>query len=119
MKTIALLSAVILTLGLGSAAHAEYTGPGAGAPAPSNVADILKDGQDDQNVTLRGHLVEKVGKEKYIFADESGKIRVDIDHDDFPNAAVDEKTMIEITGEIEKDFMESPEIDVDTLTIVK
>lgn len=119
MKKIALLSATIATLGLATAAQAEYTGPGAGTPAPSTVAAVLSEGHDDQDVTLRGHLVKKVGKEKYIFADDSGKIRVDIDHDDFPNAAVDEKTMIEITGEIEKDFMESPEIDVDKLTIVK
>ena len=119
MKYIALLTAAVFALAPAPVAHAKYTGPGADNPAPSNIAEVLENGQDDQNVILRGHLIEQVGKEKYIFADDSGKIRVDIDNDDFQNITIDEKTVIEIHGEIEKDFMESPEIDVDTITIVK
>ncbi|WP_435640457.1 NirD/YgiW/YdeI family stress tolerance protein [Micavibrio aeruginosavorus] len=118
MKKLVLLSTAVLALGLSTAAHAQYTGPGAAADA-KKVSEVLANGKDDERVTLTGTLVEKVGNEKYIFADDTGKIRVDIDNEDFQNVAVDEKTTIEISGEIEKDFMETPEIDVDKLRTVK
>lgn len=99
-------------------ASAQYTGPGAKTPAKS-VAEILKSPVDDQHVSLKGKLTKKVGSEKYIFTDGTGEIRVEIDNEDFPAVAVDDKTTIEITGEVEKDFMESPEIDVETLAVVQ
>ena len=37
----------------------------------------------------------------------------------FLNTKVDAKTKVEIRGEVEKDFLETPEIDVDVLTLVK
>lgn len=101
-----------------SQALAQYTGPGA-QPEVLTVSKVLEAPTDDKDVTLKGKLIKKVGNEKYIFADSTGEIRVDIDAEDFPNVAVDEKTELMIVGEIEKDFMESPEIDVDTLSVVK
>ena len=99
-------------------ASAQYAGPGA-APTLQSVAQVLKDAKDDQNVSLKGMLIKKVGSEKYTFKDDSGEIRVEIDSEDFPKVSVDEKTVVQITGEVEKDFMESPEIDVDTLTVAQ
>src|SRR5262245_56034759 len=96
-------------------AWAEYTGPSTQKPA-TTIAEVLKDPIDDQAVVLKGHLTKKVGKEKYMFADGTGEIRVEIDDKDFPAQKVDEKTRIEIRGDVEKDFMESPEIDVDAIT---
>lgn len=98
-------------------ASAEYTGPGA-TKTVDTVAQVLKNPVDDQNVSLTGILTKKVGSDKYTFSDGTGEIRVEIDSEDFPKVAVDDKTKIRITGEVEKDFMESPEIDVDTVTTV-
>ncbi|MEG1329269.1 MAG: NirD/YgiW/YdeI family stress tolerance protein [Janthinobacterium sp.] len=44
---------------------------------------------------------------------------MDIDDKVFMNRKIDARTQVEIRGEVEKDFMESPEIDVDVLTVVQ
>lgn len=94
--------------------QAQYTGPST-HHAPATVAEILKNPVDDQDVVLRGHLLRKVGNEKYIFSDGTGEIRVEIEAEDFPPEQIDDKAQVEIHGEVEKDFLESPEIDVEVL----
>lgn len=101
-----------------SAAQAQYAGP-TSQVTHSTVAAVLKNPVDDQPVVLRGLLTKQVGNEKYLFSDGTGEIRVDIDTKRFAGQKIDEKTKVELRGEVEKDFMESPEIDVDTVTIVK
>lgn len=118
MTALTLLAAGAFLAQGASQAHAQYSGPGA-KPETTTVEQILKKPVDDKDVTLKGKLTKKVGSEKYLFSDNTGEIRVEIDSEDFPKVAVDDKTTIEITGEVEKDFMETPEIDVDTLTIIK
>ena len=103
---------------LAGGAHAQYVGPSTGPDAPKTVAAILKNPVDDQAVVLRGYLLRKVGKEKYTFSDGTAEIRVEIDDKVFMNRKIDAKTQVEIRGEVEKDFMESPEIDVSVLTVV-
>lgn len=112
------LSFLIATTLAASAALAQYTGPSSTTQYRS-IADVLKNPVDDAAVTLEGHLIKQVGKEKYLFSDGTSEIRVEIDAKDFPPTPIDEKTLVQIRGEIEKDFLTSPEIDVDTLTIVK
>jgi uncharacterized protein (TIGR00156 family) len=85
----------------------------------TDLAVLIESGNDDDYVQLEGKLLSKVGNEKYIFSDGKQEIRVEIDSEDFPREQFDENAIIRIEGEFEKDFMESPEIDVDRLTIVK
>jgi uncharacterized protein (TIGR00156 family) len=94
-------------------ASAQYVGPS--GMRTTTVADVLKNARDDQQVMLQGVLQKKVGHEKYEFSDGTGTIRVEIDSKVFPREAIDEKTRIEILGEVEKDFMTSPEIDADAV----
>jgi uncharacterized protein (TIGR00156 family) len=60
-----------------------------------------------------------VGREKYLFRDSTGEIRIEIDHDVMPNEPFDDKTKVEITGEVEKDFLKSTEIDVKSIRLLK
>ncbi len=96
---------------------AQYVGPG--ATYKTSLAAILDNPVDDELVKLQGYLVKKVSSDKYIFTDGSAEIRVEIDTDVFPAQAFDENDVIEIMGEVEKDFLQSPEIDVDRITLVK
>lgn len=116
MKKIALTLAMLggLTAVGSHDASAQYSGPS--ATSFSTVADVLANAKDDAPVHLTGKITQQVGSEKYIFADDTGEIRVDIDSDDF-TVAVDDNTVVEIRGEVEKDFMQSPEIDVDSLIV--
>ncbi len=121
----ALLLFATLSAGVAASAYAQYQGPGskaakATAPGPlKSVADVLQRGRDDQRVTLTGRVVKKVGWEKYLFRDASGSIRIEIDEDVMPTEPFDDKTQVEITGEVEKDFLQSAEIDVKSMRIVK
>ncbi|MFT0850470.1 NirD/YgiW/YdeI family stress tolerance protein [Achromobacter sp. F4_2707] len=98
-------------------AQAQYTGP-ANSPAAS-VDAILKAPKDDQDVVLRGHLLRKTGNEKYVFSDGTGEIIAEIDDDDMPNEPVSETTTVELRGEVDTGRNRAPEIEVDSVRIVR
>jgi uncharacterized protein (TIGR00156 family) len=115
------LSAIVaMTLGptISETAHAQYTGPSA-TVALTTVKPILKAPVEDQDVVLTGVLLKKLSKDKYIFSDGSDQIRVEIDSKYMLNLTLDENTRVEIRGEVEKDFLESPEIDVKMIRVLK
>ncbi|WP_420177809.1 YgiW/YdeI family stress tolerance OB fold protein [Kerstersia gyiorum] len=96
---------------------AQYVGPG--VAATPDVRAILAQPQDDQWVILKGHLLRKTGKERYVFSDGTGEIQVEIDDKDFPREPVDEKTLVEISGEVDTGLTRPPEIDVDVVRIIR
>ena len=53
-----------------------------------------------------------------MFSDGSGQIRVEIDDEVFPRHRIGPQTTVELHGEVEKDFMQRVEIDVERLLIV-
>ncbi|MBN2646658.1 MAG: NirD/YgiW/YdeI family stress tolerance protein [Thiotrichales bacterium] len=109
-------TAMLFITGL-SPVHAQYQGPG--AYVETNLERILNAPQDDQQVQLEGFLVNKIRGDKYTFSDGKQTIRIEIDSDAFPSEPFNEKTRIQIHGEVEKDFMETPEIDVDRIQILR
>lgn len=118
VQQIALAFAAASIFSFASGASAQYVGPSSQA-APRSVAEILKNPVDDQAVVLRGFILRQVGNEKYIFSDGTAEIRVDIDAKHFPPEKIDDKVQVELRGEVEKDFMETPEIDVEVLLVVR
>lgn len=99
-------------------ASAQYAGS-SNAATYRSVADVLKNPIDDAPVVLEGHIIKQVGKKKYIFSDGTAEIRVEVDQKYFPTTPINEKTKVQIRGEIEKDFLQSPEIDIEYLAIIK
>lgn len=98
-------------------ATAQYVGASE-TPTYKSVAEVLKHPVDDAAVSFEGYLIKKIAANKYIFSDGAAQIRVDIDKKKFPANPINEKTKVQIRGEVEKEFMESPEIDVDVLSVV-
>ena len=123
MLTIIRSSAIIATLsiaGISTAVQAEYVGPVTAKAKPAlSVAEVLKNPVDNQAVLLSGVLMKKVGNEKYLFSDGTGEIRVEIENEVFPAQTIDGKTKVELKGEVEKDFLDTPEIDVDLISVAK
>lgn len=107
----------VLFTALSFSSLAQYTGPG--HLVKTDLAQILDKPVDDDLVTLQGYLIKKVSSDKYLFSDGKNQIRVEIDQDVFPTQPFDDKDLIQIEGEVEKDFLESPEIDVKRLTVIK
>ncbi len=85
----------------------------------STVQAVLDDPHDDRDVSLRGRLAKQVGEEKYLFQDETGGIRVEVEEEVMPSSRVSPGTTVVIRGEVEDDFLQSPEIDVEEMRIVE
>lgn len=98
-------------------AAAQYIGPGTARP-PGSLTELLKSPVDGQGVQLRGRLLQQLNSDKYLFSDGKSQIRVEIKSSVFPKQAIDDQTEIDILGEVEKDFMETPEIDVERVEVV-
>ncbi|SFC67042.1 YgiW/YdeI family stress tolerance OB fold protein [Massilia yuzhufengensis] len=106
-----------------------YTGPQA-KPAPGSYTgpssvplmkakDLLDKGKDEQHARLQGKLVSHKGGEEYEFLDASGKITVEIDAKLFPaGVTIDHNTVVELTGEFEKETFEDPSFEVSQLKVV-
>lgn len=94
-----------------------YVGP-SGAPLMS-AKDLLAKGKDDQYVRLKGKLTSHKGDENYEFTDASGKITVEIDSDRFPaGVTVDHNTLVELTGEFDKEMFGESKLDVEQIKVV-
>lgn len=98
-------------------AAAQYTGPGAQAPVQSVAA--VAAAKDDAVVDMTGFIVRQLTAGKYLFSDGKEQIRVEIDSEVFPRQPINEKTRVRIRGELEKDFLESPEVDVKLVEVLK
>lgn len=94
-----------------------YAGP-SGAPLMS-AKDLLAKGKDDQYVRLKGKLTSHKGDENYEFTDASGKMTVEIDADRFPaGVTVDHTTLVELTGEFDKEMFGESRLDVEQIKVV-
>ena len=94
-----------------------YSGP-SGAPLMT-AKDLLTKGKDDQYVRLKGKLTSHKGDEDYEFTDASGKITVEIDADRFPQGVtVDHNTLVELTGEFDKEMFGEAKLDVEQIKVV-
>lgn len=93
-----------------------YTGPS--SVAVMSVKALIDTGRDDQNAILRGRIVSHDGDDHYTFDDGTGRIRVDIDKDEFPaGVKIDDKTMVELRGEVDRD-RQGIEFDVDEIRVM-
>ena len=114
-KVIVVVALTLLVYGL--PAYSQFVGPG--KTTVSNVRSILANPVDDMWVTLKGHILEKTGRDKYTFSDGTGQIRLDIDEKYFPaGVVVTPETHIQISGEVDVEHYRSPELDVKNLVVL-
>lgn len=113
------LFAATLSLGLltvSSTASAQFVGPVQGAQ--TTVSSVLAHPVDDQYVTLNGKITSAVSDDKYMFTDNTGTIKVEIDHEIFAGRQITPNMSVQIWGKIDKDFLKDPKIDVKRLDII-
>lgn len=84
-----------------------FVGPNGTVTTTANAKSM----RDDTWVTLRGNIIERVSDDLYIFKDASGTVNVDIDHKRWNGLVVTPQDLVEINGEVDKDW-NSVEIDV-------
>lgn len=117
------LSTIALSgLLLFSAAHANFqsTAPNntstkggfvSGAETIVTVKQVMEM-RDDVPVIVQGHIVQRMGDEKYLFEDNTGSIRVEIDDDEWRGQTVTPEDTIKLYGEVDRGIFKT-EIDVD------
>jgi uncharacterized protein (TIGR00156 family) len=99
--------------------YGQFAGPGSAAPVIVDVKSILANPVDDTWVTLKGHILEKVGRKNYMFSDGTGQIPLEIDNKYFPSGVtITPKTLIQISGELDVEYHRSPEIDVKNIVVL-
>lgn len=98
-------------------AYAQYSGPS--EIGKTTVAEILKNPVDDQDVQVQGHLLRQTAHDKFIFSDGTDEIVAEIKAKHFAGQAVDEKTKVELTGEVDTSSKRPPEIEVKSVRIIK
>ena len=72
---------------------------------------------DDSIVVLTGKIVNALGDEKYLFRDGTGEVVIEIDDDEWYGVKVTPENTIEITGELDKEFLERTKIDVKSFVV--
>ncbi|MNR14339.1 hypothetical protein D3C85_1308110 [compost metagenome] len=106
-KYLALLAAPLFSTAVMAS---NYTGPGATAQI-STVASALE-AADDAQVVLQGQIVKRIKGDIYEFKDATGTMKVEIDDEDWPPQAIDDKAKVKLTGEVDRDLM-GREVDVE------
>ena len=72
---------------------------------------------DDTPVTLEGKITRHLRKDKYLFADDTGTVTVEIEHKDWNGTDVKPTDIVRIRGEMDKDWYDT-KIDVDSVEII-
>jgi len=93
-----------------SAETGGFTGPG----LQVTTVKQAKTFRDDTPVVLQGRILRSLGNEKYMFSDNTGTIVVEIDDDLWRGISVSENDLVEIHGEVDKNFR-TVEIDADSI----
>ena len=92
-KTLAVLLTV-LALSTSTFAGFNDSGATSGIVTVKSISDM----RDDIPVTLEGYIVKQLGDDNYIFKDDTGEIKVEIDAEGFRGANVTPKTRVRIVG---------------------
>lgn len=121
---LALCSILLFVLALPALpVQAEFGSPGAGgfqgpSAQPVTTVAAARKAWDDTHVTLVGHIVQRLGKDDYLFRDATGEIVVDIDYHVFHGQTVTPQTKVRISGEVDSEIMERTTIDVYMLEVL-
>lgn len=127
-----LVLSFLLLMALAVPAYAAFDGPGRpeaaasgfkgpGASAPLNKAAQVANADDDAPIVLEGHIISKVADDDddYMFQDDSGQVRVDIDHKHFKGQRVTPQDTVRLHGKVDSHTFERNSVDVKRVEIVK
>lgn len=90
----------------------------AAASPVTTIADVLKNGVEDQRVTLEGTVVQQIRHEHFMFRDSTGDLEIEVDDEllrlygDIVNQSV------RIHGKVDKEHNRMT-VDVKTLEVLK
>lgn len=118
--------AVLMTVLGVSGAFAGFDGPDASETAPvvsakggfvggaETIVTVkqVNEMRDDVPVIVKGHIVQRMGNDKYLFEDATGSISVEIDDDNWRGQTISPADTVKLYGDVDRGIF-STEIDVD------
>lgn len=110
-----LTGSIILSCVLTLPAFAAYNGPGANNHVKT--AAQARDAKDDTPVELTGHLVKRLGDEKYLFRDMTGDVEVEIDDALWRDIEVSSDTTVTLRGAVDDEW-QGIEIEIDSIDLI-
>ncbi|QQX80424.1 NirD/YgiW/YdeI family stress tolerance protein [Shewanella sp. KX20019] len=110
-----LTGSIILSAVLTLPAMAAYTGPGVASHV--NTAADAMNAKDDTPVELTGYLVQSLGDENYLFRDESGEVKVEIDNKLIRDIEVTSDNKVTLIGQVDDEW-KGIEIEIDSIRLV-
>lgn len=81
-----------------------------GAETIATVKQVMEM-RDDIPVIVKGHIVQRMGDEMYLFEDSTGTIRVEIDDDEWRGQTVTPTDTVKLYGEVDRGIFKT-EIEV-------
>lgn len=121
-RVVRLLPLLVLLISFSGIAYGQFQGPGSEARLYS-VKEIKESAskldRSDTIVKLKGYIVKQVNKDTFEFKDFTGTIRIEIDRKVMPSRSFDDKTEVVLTGEVDYDFLEGTEIEVELIEFVE
>ena len=114
MKKSSFLTSLVLACCLSTVAFAQNSGGYTGPALSQITVKEAKKLSDDKPVVLVGKIEKGLGGEKYLFKDATDSVTIEIDDDKWRGLTVGPEDLIEIRGEVDKDFT-SFKIDVDSV----
>ena len=112
MKKLLALLAVGVSVGIVGQAVAQTKGGFEGPGIQQYKISAALELKDDTPVILFGRIEKQLGDEKYLLNDGTGAIVVEIDDDEWNGLTVTPKMNLKVTGEIDRELLEKPEVDV-------
>ncbi|MBR1544673.1 MAG: NirD/YgiW/YdeI family stress tolerance protein [Alphaproteobacteria bacterium] len=78
-----------------------------------------KNSKDDTYVVLQGYIDKSLGGEKYLFRDETGTIKIEIEDKKFRGLTVYPDDFVQISGEVDKGWLSETEIEVKNISKIQ
>lgn len=90
-------------------------------PVPYKVKEIKKNAikldRTDTDVKLTGNIVDQIDSRHYWFEDDTGRIKIDIRGRIMPSDDLDAETVFIIIGEVDYDYLDGLEIEVEQIKV--
>ncbi|MDX9845684.1 MAG: NirD/YgiW/YdeI family stress tolerance protein [Tenuifilaceae bacterium] len=121
-RVLRFLPFLLLLMSFGSIAYGQFHGPGSEVRLYT-VKEVKESAskldRSDTIVKLRGYIIKQVNKDTFEFKDSTGKIRIELENNVMPSRTFDDKTEVVLTGEVDYDFLEGTEIEVELIEFVE
>lgn len=73
----------------------------------------------DATVKIKGCIYKRVKDDTFWFRDETGKILIEIDRENFPPFGFDDRTPVYVIGEVDYDLLDGTEIEVEKIQLAR